>query len=150
MKAFVSTLVLSAGIAFTLTACAHPNYQASSEAPEADVKPGTSCALKFNSQNLCAAYDWEKYPTESETGAFVARFTNPTSGALIDPALSLKVILWMPSMGHGSSPVTVTRLSTGVYRVDRVFFSMPGVWQIRFQLIQAAAVVEEQIATLQF
>ena len=149
MTSFVSKLALSLTFAASVSACAHPNYQEASVAPASESKTAT-CALKYNSQNLCAAYDWETYPTGSDMGAFVARFTNPTSGALVDPALSLKVVLWMPSMGHGSSPVTVTRLSTGVYRVDKVFFSMPGTWQIRFQLMQSGAVVEEQIATLQF
>lgn len=148
MNSFVKKCSLAFVVALALSACAHPNYQ-EGPAPVGETKTGATCALKFNSQNLCAGYDWEKYPSESETGTFVVRFTNPTSGTLVDPGLSLKVILWMPSMGHGSRPVSITRLSSGVYRVDQVYFTMPGVWQIRFQLHQSNTIVEEQISTLE-
>lgn len=152
MKALVLTFALMLSLTVSLTACAHPNYQENSNSnpQESGEKTNSRCFLQFSSQALCAAYDWETYPSESETGAFVARFTNPATGSLIDPALPLKVVLWMPSMGHGSSPVEVTRLSVGLYRVARVYFSMPGTWQIRFQLLQQGTMVEEQIATIQY
>ncbi|RYZ73595.1 MAG: hypothetical protein EOP05_09900 [Proteobacteria bacterium] len=151
MKFFVSALALATTLTLSLTACAHPNYiEQSGQALSPEKGSAGECLLKFTSQDLCGDFNWEKMPNESETGVFVVRFTHPQSGSLVDPSLPLKVILWMPSMGHGSSPVEVTRLSTGLYRVARVFFSMPGTWQIRFQLMQANNVVEEQIATLQF
>lgn len=150
MKMFSTVLMTAVVSVLSLTACASPNYVENTGVGVAEGAPSAACALKFSSQSLCVSYDWEVSPTESETGTFVARFTNSTSGALLDPALPLKVILWMPSMGHGSSPVEVTRLSQGLYRVSRVFFSMPGTWQIRFQLMQGSTMVEEQIATLQF
>jgi hypothetical protein len=56
----------------------------------------------------------------------------------------------MPDMGHGSSPVKLTKQAVGQYLVENVFFSMRGDWQIRFQLRNAQAVTEEQVADVSF
>jgi hypothetical protein len=63
----------------------------------------------------------------------------------ISPRLSPDVKLWMPSMGHGSSPVVVKPISDGVYEVSDVFFIMLGDWEIRYQLKSNDDVIEEQI-----
>jgi hypothetical protein len=67
---------------------------------------------------------------------------------VIDPEGSPSVVLWMPSMGHGSSPVTVTRLDIGTYLANEVFFIMPGEWQIKFQLKRADEVIDEAIVDI--
>lgn len=65
-----------------------------------------------------------------------------------DPYLELAVVLWMPSMGHGSSPVTIERLDRGTYRVSEVFFTMAGDWEIRVQLKAGNDVKSEAILPL--
>lgn len=44
---------------------------------------------------------------------------------------SLTVKLWMPEMGHGSSPVTVTQFGVNKYRVTEAYFIMPGQWEVQ-------------------
>ena len=51
------------------------------------------------------------------------------------------LILWMPSMGHGSSPTRVERLDTGTYRASEVFFVMPGEWELKFEASDAGQAV---------
>jgi len=54
-----------------------------------------------------------------------------------------KIQLWMPSMGHGSSPLLVNKIATGVYDVSEVYFIMSGDWQIKVQLLEGSKTIEE-------
>ena len=127
--------VLSATLAFGLLACAKPQYLSSPEAGPR--KSGSGCIATFKTQNACVDLKWEKFPTETEFGSFIFSVSDASQILMEAPATDNsvlpKVVLWMPSMGHGSSPVTVERLATGLYRANRVFFTMKGDWEIRFQ-----------------
>jgi hypothetical protein len=129
--------------------CAKPNYQDRKDT-SASTTSSDTCALNFKTQNLCLSLQWEKMPTQDSMGSFLISFYAPETPAIAeDPVLSPFVILWMPSMGHGSSPVTVQKVETGLYRASRVFFVMPGEWDIHLQLKdQDNHVVDETIQSL--
>ena len=104
-----------------------------------------ACPILFSHENLCASITWVKMPTDQEQGEFTLQFwghaqtANPPTP--IDPGYTVFVKLFMPSMGHGSSPVITTPAKDangaelpGVYDVTNVFFIMPGAWEIRIQL----------------
>jgi len=55
------------------------------------------------------------------------------------------VVLWMPAMGHGSSPIEVAQLDTGTYRANHVYFVMPGIWEIHFQVRSQETVKDEAV-----
>lgn len=113
-------------------ACAHPNYQ--DEVPPQDHKPASTCALSY-ADGLCVDIAWEVQPTDEAPGAFLLKFYSANAPEIaLDPQAKVAVVLWMPSMGHGSSPVTVTPVSAGVYRATNVYFVMPGAWEIRIKL----------------
>lgn len=65
------------------------------------------------------------------------------NGSMTDLPVGFSVFLWMPSMGHGSSPVTIKKLDTGIYDVSDVYFIMDGDWQIRIQLKNNETILEE-------
>lgn len=141
-------------ILFLLTACARPNYQDAQSNPNngelsdpaRGEAPADDCRLFFDKSNLCVDLQWEKLPTTSEKGSFVLRFYEKQNNAiLLDPTLSVAVTLWMPSMGHGSSPVKIERQAQGVYRISNVFFIMPGEWDIRIQLKNEGQIIEQII-----
>lgn len=114
-------------------ACAHPNYQ-DDVAPANDQKPAATCALAY-ANGTCVDITWEVQPTDDAAGSFLLKFYSAnTPEVAVDPQAKVAVVLWMPSMGHGSSPVTVTPVSAGVYRATNVYFVMPGAWEIRIKL----------------
>lgn len=133
-----------------VTACTHSASRTESTVPAAQEAPKPSCLLQFQTGDLCGDFSWEVQPKPGKAGTLLVRFSNKATGQTIDPVQSLQVVLWMPSMGHGSSPVAIARVSQGTYRVSNVFFSMPGTWQIKFQFKQGTQLVEEQIATIEF
>ncbi|MGZ3653457.1 MAG: FixH family protein [Bdellovibrionota bacterium] len=131
---------------FALSACANPKYPA---AESSDGAAATSAQKKNCFRNGdCVALRWETLPTEEDFGSFL--FVVSRNGMPVDPDSPPSVLLWMPSMGHGSSPVTVDRLALGEYRATKVFFAMKGPWEIRFQLAGAAGVKDETILPFTF
>lgn len=143
-------VALLAGLTMSQVACAKPNYQDVAPLAKQEAKPGpAACPIYFTTEDLCASYSWRKAPTEQDFGSFALSFFKK-DGTAADPQMTLKIVIWMPDMGHGSSPVKITKKAVGSYVVDNVFFSMHGDWQIRFQLLNAAAVAEEQVADVTF
>ncbi len=133
-KSLFTCFVLIAGCLLAFAGCAKPQYLSTEIAGPAKTDAG-GCTATFTTTQACVVMKWEKLPTESEMGSFIFLVSSAGGDLLTDPASDtpLKIVLWMPSMGHGSSPVTVEKLSTGLYRAKNVFFSMKGDWEIRFQ-----------------
>lgn len=139
-----------------LLACAEPKYINSDSKLDGNQnqKSSTACNLRFQNADLCLSWTWETYPTETKAGAFIFRTFKLNSldqfPVLTDALQTPQVLLWMPSMGHGSTPVTVSRLETGTYRASQVFFIMAGEWEIKFQLKDSDTVLDEVSDALSF
>lgn len=53
----------------------------------------------------------------------------------VDPDTPVSLAkLWMPDMGHGSSPTRLVPAGNACTRIERVNFLMDGVWEIRVRL----------------
>lgn len=146
-KIFLTTLVFA--LNFPLISCADRNYQ--------DIKDFThnkhqgACNMYYSQSQLCADMAWLKTPTEQEQGSFDLKFYSKESlDQLISPNFDVFVLLWMPGMGHGSSPVTVSKLSEGHYRVSNVFFVMKGEWEIHIQIKDGDKLIEEVVEKINF
>jgi len=114
------------------------------------------CALSFSKSELCASLSWDSPPVEGQDSPFTLRFwnskTSSKNGPYVDPSLTVFTKLWMPAMGHGSSPITTVHTKdpaggdvTGIYHSTDVFFIMGGDWEVHVQLKQGQTVVEEAI-----
>ena len=57
-----------------------------------------------------------------------------SNGMTYKEEISFGVKLWMPGMG-GSFPVTLEKIADGVFLASEVFFTMPGYWDIHFQVL---------------
>jgi hypothetical protein len=136
-----------------LSGCAEPTYLPASGDPVLVLGQNASkCELQFNNSKLCIDWTWLKMPTESEVGAFYFKIyrknTVDGSAVLIDQNPMPQVLLWMPSMNHGSSPVTTFQADVGTYKAENVFFIMPGEWEIKFQIKNESHVLDEAIVRL--
>lgn len=137
-----------------LIACANPKYvnPAHANIGGQEQKVAT-CEARFTS-GYCVSLAWEKLPTEQDFGAFVFKVFRPNradgSPVLEDLTNTPSVLLWMPDMGHGSSPVSAERLDIGTYRVAKVFFTMHGDWQIRLQVKEGGKVKDEAVLPFTF
>jgi len=129
---------------FFISACAKPRYV---DGLETRLNPASGeCTVVFTTEALCLRAQWVQFPSESTFGEMSLTFTDlEDSNRKLDPRASVAIVLWMPSMGHGSSPVTIERINVGEFRASDVFFIMPGPWDIRYQLKSGDDVLEEQI-----
>lgn len=150
-----SLLILTAAL-FIFVGCAEPKYV---NGPEGGALPSTSsdeakteCATRFTTSGLCLSWYWEKVPTSSEAGRLIFKTyrlnTLDRTPIEIDTATVAEVVLWMPSMGHGSTPTKTARVDVGTYRSSEVFFIMPGEWEIKFHVRSDAGIIDEAKITL--
>lgn len=63
--------------------------------------------------------------------------------------MDLKAVLFMPDMGHGSSPTKVEKISESSFKVSRMYFTMPGLWEIRLTIKNENGVKETKVFTIQ-
>ncbi|MGZ3690494.1 MAG: FixH family protein [Pseudobdellovibrio sp.] len=138
-----------------LISCAKPNYPVSSspENGKQQVVPThndpanpAQCSLFFKTSHLCLSYKWAANPKANEMSSMTFQFyVQEKPAVFVTPSQSVNVQLWMPSMGHGSSPVKVSKNTDNSYKAENVFFVMPGTWEIRFQLKAEQDVVEQVV-----
>lgn len=145
MKYLLITLIF-------FTSCAEPTYLPSSMKGDSQQQQATNCSLQFKYSKTCIDWKWEEVPTEREMGAFYFKTyrKNTVDGSAIpfDQVSLPQVVLWMPSMSHGSSPVFTSKEDTGTYRANNVFFIMPGEWEIKFQIKEGNQIIDEAVVTI--
>lgn len=98
--------------------------------------------LFFKKNNLRLDFYWSQAPVIADESKILLILVNEL-GTPADPEGKLSSKIWMPSMGHGSYPISVTRLRTGVYELSEIFFTMEGYWDIHFQIYKAGELSEE-------
>lgn len=148
------TVTATFALAIGALGCAKANYQSAPAADSGEKGRSAPCELKFAKSGDCVEITWKEKPTETKAGAFVFKISHATtsdqSAVPMDPETAASVVLWMPAMGHGSTPVTVTKLEDGAdpaasFLASEVRFIMPGEWQIKFQIKQANEVIDEAV-----
>ena len=134
----------------TLSACAKPKYETVvvDRGNTGNEKVG-ACEVRLKVAQYCILWAWEKVPTAKESGILMIKIVRSNflddSAIPVDIAKNPEVVLWMPSMGHGSTPTKVFKADVGSYQVQDVFFIMPGEWQIRVQLKNGEVIEDEAI-----
>jgi len=157
MKAM--NVMLGALVGLTMVGClqspllSHANASPT-VAPQENNQTEKGCDLSFSKSSLCASVTWVKQPTADDQGEFTLRFWDAAQGTeagpYVTPADDVAIKLWMPDMGHGSSPTKVIAATdatgspvAGVFDVQNIFFVMNGKWQVFIQLKKGSQVVDQ-------
>lgn len=92
-----------------------------------------SSAIKFKTTNQYLQVNFlTELDTFSDKSAVIIFNKN---GKIYDPRdLIVNARLWMKSMGHGSSPIKITKISDGIFLLEEITFIMPGEWQLHIEL----------------
>lgn len=83
------------------------------------------CSVKNTS--VCAHLGHMTKVNSSDEVKFIAHIMAPKNTQVTN----FKLDLWMPSMGHGSSPVTITQVGVNKYQISEAYFIMNGSWEVR-------------------
>lgn len=102
--------------------------------------PGTQ-RLVFKQGSLHIYARFEALPIVGQESILQLDVMDSKNHRLTEISDDIDVVLWMPSMGHGSAPTQVERmldsegnLAAGRYRVRNVHFIMGGEWEVRIEL----------------
>lgn len=108
-------------------------------------------ALGFQKTDYSFILSWVEGPRMG-TSHFVMKTWRKNIGTMNGPyqdlPKTLNVFLWMPSMGHGSAPVKLTKINDGEYDISEVQFIMGGKWEIKFQLKDGNQVFDETVVPI--
>lgn len=97
-----------------------------------EVPFNTSCAIPMYNKEVCVQIEWIKGPLLKVENSFKMIVTDKT-GNKFNPS-AIEVELWMPSMGHGSSPTSVSAVVDGEFLVNSIYFIMRGDWDVIIRL----------------
>ena len=153
--------------------CTHPNYAnpVSTSTPQTAPAPTTqenpvpaaeppakTCPQEWSQLQLCMQQAWQENPVANSYVALQLNFgkLNSESQALqpvaLGPQLQLQAQLWMPAMGHGGPPVQVDSCGIGCFNLTKIYFIMPGTWEIRLKVIDPtrnpSPVIDQYVLTL--
>jgi hypothetical protein len=91
--------------------------------------------LTFANNTIHAHFNWTVGPQAESESMMLVSFKTGTDHKPLDIKSKLSVILFMPDMGHGSSPTKVEKVpGTFDYKVSKMYFTMPGKWEVRVTL----------------
>lgn len=91
--------------------------------------------LPFQQETLKAEVKWDSpAPVTGLENKMQIQWRNQ-AGEPVEIPGDFRVVLFMPDMGHGSSPTKIAKLTEpGLYRVSKIHFTMPGLWEVRITL----------------
>lgn len=145
-------------LTFLLCSCAQPKYETPSSSQIGNVgqssqeQKASDCQIRFKTSGYCLALHWEVAPTSNKAGSLI--FKVYRGNAYDDSPVGMdfsnvpSLVLWMPSMGHGSIPTTTSLLDIGTFRASNVFFIMPGEWEMRFQVKDGVNLLDEAVVNI--
>ncbi len=102
---------------------------------------GLEVAKNFKTTNQNLSINWLSPINSIDEGR--ALLIVKQNEMAVDLTNQFSVFLWMPTMGHGSSPIKIKKLATGIYQLSEIYFIMDGFWQLKVQLKNGASLLDE-------
>lgn len=143
----MSKIIFALGALASLISCADRKYVSiSDQNGGSGVEQKAGCTA-FKVSGLCASFTWKKHQQGKEYGEMIVKVWRPNAadGSMIlqDVPGDVAVELFMPDMGHGSSPVTVQRQDVGTFLATRVYFTMGGDWIVKVEVKEGNVIRDE-------
>lgn len=128
-------------ITLSIISCGKSPLQMKKDSNEIQGQTGLEATKVFSTTGNAIDLIWLSPINSNDVGHFL--LISKKNKIASDIPTDFKIFLWMPSMGHGSSPVTIKKIATGIYDVTDVYFIMDGDWQIKVQLKTGTSILEE-------
>lgn len=88
--------------------------------------------LTFANGKIHAHISWTVGPVVETESIMLVDFKTGEDHKPLDIKSEVKVSLFMPEMGHGSSPTKVEKVRGSTsFKVSKIYFTMPGKWEVR-------------------
>ena len=92
----------------------------------------------FIKEQLEFTINWKVAPSLDELGILELELARP-----LKSNQSLNAFIWMPEMGHGSSPIEQAQVSNTHFSFSEIAFIMPGLWVLHVEIIENNKVVDK-------
>lgn len=103
-----------------------------------EVSGGLLLTEQFPSQNIDFSFKWITPPTLSDLSSFELSLGRPLSSNQ-----TINAYLYMPDMGHGSSPIEIKQLNPTDYIFSELAFIMPGLWVLHIEILENNQVIDK-------
>jgi hypothetical protein len=135
MKRILKTVaLLTTGILINGSVLAHEGHE---NAPLA-------AHLVFKQNTLHMHATFQDMPMINQEEVLFLEAKDPKTHQTTELNDKIEVVLWMPSMGHGSAPTQVERVVDaqgtvipGTFKVKNIYFIMGGDWEVQVTLTDA-------------
>lgn len=123
---------------FTLASCGKSPFLNKVAKNFSEIKGGDSLSEQFRQEKLGFSMNWITAPGLDDLSSFEFKLARP----LKDNQM-LNVYIWMPEMGHGSSPVEMKQLNSTDFIFSELAFIMPGLWVLHVEILENNQVVDQ-------
>lgn len=103
-----------------------------------EITGGVLLSEQFRNEQLGFSINWITAPGLDDLSSFEFKLERPLKNNQ-----SLNVYIWMPEMGHGSSPVEMKQLNSTDYIFSELAFIMPGLWVLHVEILENNQVVDQ-------
>lgn len=123
---------------FTLASCGKSPLLNKVSPPLSEITGGVLLTEQFRQEQLGFSVNWIISPALDDLSSFEFKLERPLRNNQ-----SLNVYIWMPEMGHGSSPVEMKQLNSTDYLFSELAFIMPGLWVLHVEILENNQVMDQ-------
>lgn len=103
-----------------------------------EISGGILLSEQFPNEKLGFTLNWVVSPDLVNLSSFDLKLARP-----LDPNQNLNIYIWMPDMGHGSSPVEIKQMNATDYFISDIAFIMPGLWILHIEILENNQVIDQ-------
>lgn len=103
-----------------------------------EVTGGVLLSEEFSKEQLGFSMNWILAPALDDLSSFEFKLERPLKNNQ-----TLNVYIWMPEMGHGSSPIDMKQLNSTDYVFSELAFIMPGLWVLHIEILENNQVMDQ-------
>ena len=92
----------------------------------------------FPKEKINFRLSWTIKPTLENLSSFSLKLSKPLS-----ESQTINTYIWMPDMGHGSSPIEISQLNTTDFIMSEIAVVMPGLWIIHIEILDNNQVIDK-------
>jgi hypothetical protein len=125
-------------LALTLLSCGKSPLLNKVSKASNEIAGGILLSEQFPNEKLNFSMNWTVSPGLDDLSSFDLKLARP-----LNQNQTLNIYIWMPDMGHGSSPVDIKQLNSTDYAVSEIAFIMPGIWVLHVEILENNQVVDQ-------
>ena len=93
---------------------------------------------QFPIEKLSFSINWIIKPTLENLSSYELKLARP-----LPQTQTLNSFIWMPDMGHGSSPIQICLLNATDFNLSEIAFIMPGLWVLHIEILENKQVIDQ-------